>query len=69
MSTSEEGALVTEIEDRLIQLYVRQDEARRAKDREGARELEIEIDQVRARREEIRRLRAYDHRKQRFGRI
>jgi hypothetical protein len=35
MSTSEEGALVTEIEDRLIELYVRQDEARRAKDREG----------------------------------
>ena len=40
MSTSEEGALVTEIEDRLIELYVRHDEARRAKDREGARELE-----------------------------
>jgi hypothetical protein len=55
MSTYEEGALVTEIEDRLIELYVRQDEARRAKDREGARELEIEIDQVRAQREEIRR--------------
>ena len=55
MSTSEEGALVSEIEDRLIELYVRQDEARRAKDPEGARELEIEIDQVRAQREEIRR--------------
>jgi hypothetical protein len=31
MSTSEEGALISEIEDRLIELHVRQDEARRAK--------------------------------------
>jgi hypothetical protein len=31
MSTSEERALVTEIEDRLIELYVQQDEARRQK--------------------------------------
>jgi hypothetical protein len=55
MSTSEEGALITEIEDRLIELYVRQDEAWRANDREGARELEVEIGQVRAQRQEIRR--------------
>ena len=55
MSTSEEGALVTEIEDRLIELYVRQDEARRAKDRDRARDLQTEIDQRRAQREEIRR--------------
>ena len=55
MSTSEERSLVTEIEDRLIELYVQQDEARRAEDRDRARELQIEIDQARARREEIRR--------------
>jgi len=55
MSISEECVLVTEIEDRLIELYVRQDEAMRAKDRGRARELEIEIDQVRAQRKEIRR--------------
>jgi hypothetical protein len=52
MSISEER--VIEIEDRLIELYVRQEEARRAKDRERARELEVEIDQARAQREEIR---------------
>ena len=55
MSTSEEQGLLTEIEDRLIELYVRQDEARRAKDRDQARDLQIEIDQRRAQREEIRR--------------
>jgi hypothetical protein len=54
MSTSEERALVTEIEDRLIELNVQQDEARRAENRDRARELEIEIDQARAQREEIR---------------
>ena len=43
MSTSEERALVTEIEDRLIELYVQQDEAKRAENRDRARELEIEI--------------------------
>ena len=53
MSTSEERAL-TEIQDRLIELYVQQDEAKRAEDRDRARELEIEIDQTTAQREEIR---------------
>ena len=55
MSTSEERALVTEIGDRLIELYVQQDEARRAEDRDRARELQIEIDTATAQREEIRR--------------
>jgi hypothetical protein len=55
MSTSEGRPLVTEIEDRLIELYVRQDEARRTEDRDLARELQIEIDEARAQREEIRR--------------
>ena len=54
MSTSEKRALVTEIQDHLIELYVQQDEARRAEDRDRARELEIEIDKARAQREEIR---------------
>jgi len=40
MSTSEERAPITEIGDRLIELYVRQDEATRAKDRDRARELQ-----------------------------
>ena len=54
MSTFEERALLTEIQDRLIELYVQQDEVRRAEDRDRARELEIEIDQTTAPREEIR---------------
>ena len=54
MSISKERPLVAEIEDRLIELYVQQDEARRAENRDRARELEIEIDQARAQREEIR---------------
>ena len=55
MSTSEERALVTEIQDRLIELYVEQDEARRAEDRDRARELQVEIDKATAQREEIHR--------------
>jgi hypothetical protein len=39
MSTSQERALVTEIQDRLIELYVEQDEARRAENRDRSREL------------------------------
>lgn len=34
MSTSKERAPVSEIDDRLIELYVRQDEARKAENRE-----------------------------------
>ena len=55
MSTSKERALVTEIEDRLIELYVQQDEARRTEDRDRERELQVEIDKATAQREEIRR--------------
>jgi hypothetical protein len=54
MPTCDDRALATEIEDRLIELYVQQDEARRAENRDRARELEIEIDQAKARREEMR---------------
>jgi molybdenum-dependent DNA-binding transcriptional regulator ModE len=54
MSTSEERALVTEIQDRLIELYVQRDEARRAEDRDRAHELEVEIEKAAAQREEIR---------------
>jgi hypothetical protein len=55
MPTFEEHALLTEIDDRLIELYVRQDEAKRTEDRDLARQLQIEIDQARGQREEIRR--------------
>lgn len=47
--------LVTDIEDRLIELYVQQDEARRTEDRDQARGLQVEIDKAAAQREEIRR--------------
>jgi molybdenum-dependent DNA-binding transcriptional regulator ModE len=56
MFTSEGRAPVTEIQDRLIELYVQQDEARRADDRDRARELQVEIDKAAAQREEIRPL-------------
>jgi molybdenum-dependent DNA-binding transcriptional regulator ModE len=55
MFTSEGRAPVTEIQDRLIELYVQQDEARRGDDRDRARELQVEIDKAAAQREEIRR--------------
>jgi len=41
MFTSEGRALITEIQDRLIELYVQQDEARRAEDQDRARELQV----------------------------
>ena len=46
MLTSETRALVTEIQDRLIDLYVQQDEARREHDPDRARELQVEIDKA-----------------------
>jgi hypothetical protein len=55
MQTSEARALVTEIQDRLIDLYVQQDEARREHDPDRTRELQVEIDKATAQREEIRR--------------
>jgi len=51
MQTSEERALVTEIQDRLIDLYVQQDEARGEHDPDRARELQVEIDKATAHRE------------------
>jgi hypothetical protein len=55
MLTSEARALITEILDRLIDLYVQQDEARGEQDPDRARELQVEIDKATAQREEIRR--------------
>ena len=55
MQTSEARALVTEIQYRLIDLYVQQDEARRENDPDRARELQVEIDKATTQQEEIRR--------------
>ena len=55
MLTSEDRALVTELQDRLIELYVQQDEAARTKGRDRGHELQVEIDKAIAQREEIRR--------------
>ena len=44
MLTSEKRALVTEIQDRLIELYVQQNEARRTEDHDRAHELQVEIE-------------------------
>jgi hypothetical protein len=46
MFTCEGRALVTEIQDRLIELYVQQDEARREHDPDRAHELQVEIDKT-----------------------
>jgi hypothetical protein len=54
MLTSEARALVTEIQNRLIDRYVQQDEARGEQNPDRARELQVEIDKAAARREEIR---------------
>jgi hypothetical protein len=54
MLTSEGRALVTAIQDRLIELYVQQDEARREHDPDRVHGLQVEIDKTAARREEIR---------------
>jgi hypothetical protein len=53
--TSEARAPVTEIQDRLIDLYVQQDEAPEERNPDRARELQAEIDKATARREELRR--------------
>ena len=58
MLTSERRALVIKIADRLIELYVQQDEARRTEDRDRAHELQMGIDRAAAQREDIRRWRA-----------
>ena len=55
MLISAARVLVTEIQDRLIKLYVQQDEARGEHDPDRARELQVAIDKATAQREEIRR--------------
>jgi hypothetical protein len=55
MLISAARVLVTEIQDRLIKLYVQQDEARGEQNPDRAPELQVEIDKVTAQREEIRR--------------
>ena len=55
MLTCEGRALVTALQDRLIELYVQQDEARREHDPDRAHDLQVEIDKATAQREEIRR--------------
>ena len=56
MLTSEARAPVTEIQDRLIDLYVKQDEVRGNRIRSGRASCKSsEIDKATARREEIRR--------------
>jgi hypothetical protein len=55
MLTSEARARVTAIQDRLIDLYVQQDEARGEQGPDRARELQVEIEKATAQREEIRR--------------
>jgi hypothetical protein len=55
MLTSEARALVTEIQVRLIDLYVQQDEARGEQNPDRARELQVEIDKATVQWEEIRR--------------
>jgi len=52
MLTCEGRALVTAIQDHLIELYVQQDEARREHDPDRAHDLQVEIDKATAQREE-----------------
>jgi hypothetical protein len=47
MLTPEERALLTETQDRLIDLLVQQDEAKTAEDWDRVRELKTEIEDVR----------------------
>jgi hypothetical protein len=55
MLTCEGRVLVTAIQDRLIELYVQQDKARREHDPDRAHDLQVEIDKATAQREKIRR--------------
>jgi hypothetical protein len=54
MLTSEERTLLTDQQDRLIELFVQHDEAMRAEDWDRARDLEIEIDDAQEEAEAIR---------------
>jgi molybdenum-dependent DNA-binding transcriptional regulator ModE len=53
MLTPEERALVTDIGDRLLELYEERDEARTAADNDRVREAQRQIDRARAEREQI----------------
>jgi hypothetical protein len=53
MLTAEERALATDIADRLIELYVERDEARRAKDWDRVRDRQAKIDETAAERQEL----------------
>jgi hypothetical protein len=55
MLTSKGRALVTKIQDWLIELYVQQKEAKRTEDPSRTHELHVETDKATAQREEIRR--------------
>jgi len=58
--TSEEHALLIDIQDRLIDLLVQQDEARRAQDWRRARALQDEIADARFCQDKIRRLTSHE---------
>jgi hypothetical protein len=53
MLTVEERALATDMADRLIELYVYRDRARAVDDLSRVRELQAEIDEVAAERQEL----------------
>ena len=55
MLTREGRALITAIQDRLIDLYVQQDEARREHNPDRAHDLQVEIDKATAQRDQMRR--------------
>lgn len=56
MLTQEERALLTDIQDRLLELYVLRERAGRERDRERLASIESEIAEVEAQREQIRQL-------------
>ena len=53
MLTPEERALITDMKDRLIELYVERDEAAKTGDRDRARDLQTEIEHVAAQCQDI----------------
>ncbi len=56
MLTPEERAVVTEIQDRLIELFVLQDEASKAEDRAQIQRLQSEIDDLLIERDRVRQM-------------
>jgi hypothetical protein len=55
MLTREERDVLTDIQDRLMELFAERDEAREATDWQRVRELEAEINEARAKQKDIRR--------------